>query len=40
MHFSRELITLLALASIGAVIAAPAPAPEANAEALPADYGT
>lgn len=42
MLFSREFITFLALASVGAVSAAPAPAPapEAKAEALPADYGS
>jgi hypothetical protein len=37
MFFSREFITLFALASFGAVAAAPAP--EANAEAAPVDYG-
>ena len=40
MLFSREFIALLALASVGTVSGAPTPAPEAKAEALPAEYGS
>jgi hypothetical protein len=37
MHFSRELVALVAVASFTAITAAPVP--EAKAEAAPADYG-